>query len=201
MPEPEPRISILDARLAEIDRRLETIQTGLLTEEPAPEAVGATPAATPAAATLRSASDSGGATPITGAPATDEPADTGPASTDKPADTGPAPTDRPTANQLIAELRALTGAHERLLDSMQKLLSASEQALASGSEASSGLAGSVAAPGRELSVSAGPLSSTEALREFERALSLIPEVRQVEVRGYEAGDRAIIDVHLFDRES
>ena len=54
---------------------------------------------------------------------------------------------------------------------------------------------------RELSLSAGPLKSTEALRGFERSLARIPEVREVDVRGYEGGDRAIVDVHLFDSTS
>jgi hypothetical protein len=47
-----------------------------------------------------------------------------------------------------------------------------------------------------VSVSAGPFSSTEALREFERALARIPEVREVNVSGYDATDRAILEVQI-----
>lgn len=45
-------------------------------------------------------------------------------------------------------------------------------------------------------MSAGPFSSTEALREFERALARIPEVREVNVSGYDATDRAILEVQI-----
>jgi hypothetical protein len=48
----------------------------------------------------------------------------------------------------------------------------------------------------ELDVSAGPFTSTDAVREFERELARLPGVRDVMVRGYEPGNRAIIEVQL-----
>ena len=48
----------------------------------------------------------------------------------------------------------------------------------------------------ELDVSAGPFESTDAVREFERELARLPGVREVMLRGYEAGNRAIIEVQL-----
>jgi hypothetical protein len=47
-----------------------------------------------------------------------------------------------------------------------------------------------------VTLSAGPFASLEALHEFERAVSRIPDVRDVAVRGYEGTDRAIIEVRL-----
>jgi hypothetical protein len=41
--------------------------------------------------------------------------------------------------------------------------------------------------------------SVDALRAFERAVSRLPGVREVAVRGYEGADRAIIEVRL-DRD-
>ena len=51
-------------------------------------------------------------------------------------------------------------------------------------------------PAAPVTLSAGPFASIEALHEFEEALSRIPVVRDVAVRGYEGADRAIIDVRL-----
>jgi hypothetical protein len=73
--------------------------------------------------------------------------------------------------------------------------------LLDGYEAVLGRAGAPAAPQpapeREpVSVVAGPFDSTAALREFERALERIPGVREVSVRGYRPGNRAVIEVHL-----
>jgi hypothetical protein len=48
----------------------------------------------------------------------------------------------------------------------------------------------------EFTVSAGPFTSTAALRAFEQTLSGIPGVREVSVRSYEGEDRAIVDVRL-----
>jgi hypothetical protein len=101
------------------------------------------------------------------------------------------------ASELIAELRELTVAHERLLASTRELLSSYADALAGASAGSQ----PSAAPLDEFSVSAGPFTSTEALRDFERALGRLPEVREVAVRGYEGDDRAIVDVHLFEPTS
>jgi hypothetical protein len=48
----------------------------------------------------------------------------------------------------------------------------------------------------EVTLSAGPFATLEALREFEQAVSSLPGVREVAVRGYEGSDRAIIEVRL-----
>jgi hypothetical protein len=47
-----------------------------------------------------------------------------------------------------------------------------------------------------ITVSAGPFPSTEAVHEFEQAVSRIPGVREVAVREYEGADRAVIEVRL-----
>ncbi len=45
-------------------------------------------------------------------------------------------------------------------------------------------------------VSAGPFSTMEAVHLFEQALSGLPEVRRVALRGYAGEDRAVFDVQL-----
>jgi hypothetical protein len=47
-----------------------------------------------------------------------------------------------------------------------------------------------------VTLSAEPFADIEALHEFEEALSRMPRVRDVAVRGDEGADRAIIDVRL-----
>jgi len=53
-------------------------------------------------------------------------------------------------------------------------------------------------PPRDLVISAGPFTGTDGLRAFERALSVMPGVREVMVREYAGEDRAIVDVRLGD---
>ncbi len=48
----------------------------------------------------------------------------------------------------------------------------------------------------DVTVAAGPFVSIDALRSFEHAVSRLPGVRDVAVRGYEGSDRAIIEVRL-----
>ncbi len=55
-------------------------------------------------------------------------------------------------------------------------------------------------PTAVVEVSAGPFPSMDALREFERAVLQLPGVRGVAVRGYETGNRAILEVQL-DQET
>jgi hypothetical protein len=172
----EPReISNFDARLAEIDRRLNLIQTGLAAdledeagvEPPAP----APPAAMPPAA-VGPAPEPRAAEPRAAEPHAVEPGAKTP----------------PTAASLVAELRGLAAAHLRcthaLLAAYERLLTRLEPSAA-------------ASAVREFRVSAGPFADTAALRGFERTLAGIPEVREVAVRGYEGEDRAIVDVQLF----
>jgi hypothetical protein len=126
-----PDKSTLDAHLAEIDRRLRTIQSGLAPTEPVP------------------------VVPPEAAPVPQRLSD--------------APPER-QALELVAELRALVDAHERLLASTRS----------------------------SVSVSVGPFAGTEALRHFEGSLRALPEVRDVAVREFEGSDRAIIDVLLAE---
>jgi hypothetical protein len=164
-----PEKSTLDARLAEIDRRLRAIQSGL-----APAAQAATaqreshpplipPDAAPAPKRL---SDVSGRDPAAPSPA--------------PAAAPAAPADLDQVRDLVARLTVLLERHERLLSRSRELL---------GYRQSAGAVPSV-------SLSAGPFASTEALRRFERSLQGLPEVRSAVVREYEGADRAIVDVHL-----
>jgi len=195
-----PQISILDARLAEIDKRLRTIQTGLVTDAAAPvdAAVTATPTAAPAA-TGRRATD----TPSELPPRVEVPE---PGSSVAGLRAVPAPAADQSLAEAVDELRELAVTHENLLGSMRVLLSDYERALAEARSAPAGraLADTRSAPAgaaageevRSLTVTAGPFTGTEAVREFEQALAALPGVGGVELRGYEGGNRAIVDVHL-----
>jgi hypothetical protein len=48
----------------------------------------------------------------------------------------------------------------------------------------------------EITISAGPFATPEAVRAFVRRLAELPEVREAAIRGYEGDDRALIDVQL-----
>jgi hypothetical protein len=100
MTDAPPEISILDARLAEIDRRLSSIQTGLADDISVRRGV-------PAA---------GHAAPPAGLPPRVEVAE-------------PSPAAAPTAGSLLDQLRSLADAHERVLRSTRELLSAYERVL------------------------------------------------------------------------
>ncbi len=162
-----PEKSILDARLAEIDRRLRTIQSGLA----------------PAAMAARAERDTRApVVPPEAAPVPQRVADL-------PA--RPAGDERPDIGEvarLVAQLTALVQAHERLLASARDLTDRDARDLTDRRRA--------ADAGAAVSVSAGPFAGTEALRRFELALQTLPEVRSAVVREYEGADRAIVDVHL-----
>jgi hypothetical protein len=151
-----PEISILDARLAEIDRRLHSIQTGLVASEP--------PSRLPPPI----------AVPGDGVRASPPPLP---------------PADAHSAAELLIRLREVTAEQEGVLSSMRQLLGTLQRVAATPS------AGPATA-GSPLSVSAGPFASTEALRSFRAALEALPAVKTVELRGFEGGDRAILEVHL-----
>jgi hypothetical protein len=104
----------------------------------------------------------------------------------------PAPPPPPPDPALDAtrEVQALAELSERLVASMRELLAGYERVLASASPRRP----DPAAP--PVTLSAGPFASIEALHEFEEALSRMPGVRDVAVRGYEGTDRAILDVRL-----
>jgi hypothetical protein len=219
----------LDTRLAEIDRRLREIQADLLPErEPRPSRppAGDEPPESPQATeepqrpaeprteteeppTETAGSHRGRSGPLatmlerTGAERREGPQDR----RERPPDRGeepppppprasppppaslppPAPTD---------QLAALTGLHVKLLSSMRDLLEAYQFVLTRtpAPEPPAAEAGTA-----EVSLSAGPFASIEAVRAFERTLAGVPGVREVAVRGYESGDRAIFDVQLSER--
>jgi len=180
----EPQISILDARLAEIDRRLRTIQTGLADDLGAePESEARLPPRI--------------AVPEPGVPPDPEPE---------------APDD--DSGLLIAALRGLISDHARLLDAMGEVLASGQRLLARAevSAPADDRSRSPVAPADDVSpapdapepagspsqvtVIAGPFSSLETVRDFERTLGTLPNVASVQARGYEGGDRTVVDVHL-----
>jgi hypothetical protein len=133
----------------------------------------------------------------------DPPAPPPPPEPPPPLDPPPAPEPRPIPDppppppalpdlallDTARQVEAITELSERLVASMRELRSGYERVLAPGSHRHPGRAAGV-------TLSAGPFASIEALHEFERALSDVPGVRDVAVRGYEGIDRAIIDVRL-----
>jgi hypothetical protein len=170
-----PEKSILDARLAEIDRRLRTIQSELA---PAAEAARAereprAPVIPPEAAPvpMRVAD-------LPARPRAVEPSDR---RGERPDSRGEPPDGREVAG-LVARLTELVQAHQRLLASAREQAERREPI----------------ETGPSVSVSAGPFADTEALRRFEQALQTLPQVRRVAVREYEGADRAIVDVHLSE---
>lgn len=189
----EPQISILDARLAEIDRRLRTIQTGLAGD--AGTASGSGAGLAPKIAVPEPEGRSGLARrPVALAPPV--PGET--RDEEELADEDP--------GLIIAELRGLISDHARLLDAMGVVLASGERLLArvdalapapvpadTGSP-SQGTAG--AGSPSQLTVVAGPFASLHSVRDFERSLETLPNVASVQARGYEGGDRAVVDVRL-----
>ncbi len=196
----EPQISILDARLAEIDRRLRTIQTDLADDSGVEPESGAGLAPRIA---VPEPGETGGIAEGPVAPAPPEPAR--PNEPDDEAVGGGSAADRgpdedPTL--IIAELRGLISDHARLLDGMGDLLARGERLLAPADAPvlaegpSRGQPPAAPASAPPVTVTAGPFSSLEAVRGFERSLQLLPNVVSVHARGFEGGDRAVIDVHL-----
>ena len=88
------------------------------------------------------------------------------------------------------QLQVLSELSERLVASMRELLDGYERILAPKPRPRAEPTSAA------MTLSAGPFVSIEALREFEAALSQLPGVREVTVRGYEGTDRAIIEVRL-----
>jgi hypothetical protein len=80
----------------------------------------------------------------------------------------------------------LTELQSSLLAATRDLLDGYERAVSSASSARR----------HQVSLSAGPFSSTDALHAFEDALGRISAVREVTVRGYDGRDRAILEVEI-----
>jgi erythromycin esterase-like protein len=163
MPEP----SILDARLAEIDRRLRMIQSGL--EPVRDEHDGRAAPEPPALDPLE---------PVQRAPVPENPL----RAARVPPPPGHAGSRDEEVAALTARLSELTTAHERLLATTQNLLIEQADMLAR------------AAP--SVSVTAGPFTDMTALQEFRNALAELPQVREVTVREYVGSEGAVLDVHL-----
>lgn len=89
-------------------------------------------------------------------------------------------------DHLVQQIEDLTALHVSLLSAMSEMLGAFQRTVAQMPQPRSS----------ELTVSAGPFSTVEAVHEFERRLAALPEVREAVVRGYEGEDRALIDVQL-----
>jgi hypothetical protein len=81
--------------------------------------------------------------------------------------------------------------HAKLLASMRELLDAYGLTLQR-------LPPTKISGGAEVALSAGPFTSTAAVRQFERDLTAMPVVREVTVRGYEGENRAMFDVQLHE---
>ena len=161
--------SALGTHLAEMDKLLRDIQIELLpSRDPAPPL--AEPEPEPESAAV--------------AAATPEPP---PAA----AVTAPAATDSP-------QLQSLTELTARLLASMRELLAGYERVLVPSAPAQPPVRRTARyrPDSPDVTLSAAPFASLEALREFEQAVSRLPGVRDVAVRGYEGTDRAIIEVRL-----
>jgi hypothetical protein len=103
------------------------------------------------------------------------------------------------------QLQALSQLAARLLASMRELLDGYEQFLVQIPAVRPPAAAAPHAPTPQqapprdvpdVTVAAGPFVSLDALRSFEHAVSGLPGVRDVAVRGYEGSDRAIIEVRL-----
>jgi hypothetical protein len=173
--------SILDARLAEIDRRLRMIQSGLAPVDDVPD----DPVAEPPPAVPDSLTPS---VPDLLEPPPPPPSLIARRLAPPPVAGGRAAGGREVRDRddeiavLTARLSELTAAHERLLATTQDLLVEQSDLLAR------------AAPA--VSVAAGPFIDTPALQAFQRALTGLPQVREVAVREFVGSEGVILDVHL-----
>lgn len=184
--------SILDVRLAEIDRRLRAIQSGLapVVDAPPPEPP-APPEPSEPPASPASPPPPSSAPPSPPSPAADFLA--GP-----PAPAPPPLTDAlASAEHLTEELRALRGEHEQVIAAARSLLSQLAEQLAQVDPAPGRSPGPPAGP--VAAVTAGPFAEAAALRRFGEAIRALPGVAGVEVREFIGDDRAVLDVHLLPR--
>lgn len=190
MIEPTPRAADLEAGLAEIDRRLRQIQEELLGGEPPPDPPSSPGAkspgrAGPLAAVLQRA-----------ARAAPPPGDEAPSGADRDA-ARRVQDARTQLDDLERQLHALADLRDKLLASIRQLVDGYQAAAQVQPGASVHAGDDPAGHGAaELTVSAGPFASLEAVRSFQRALATLPGVRETSVRGYEGADRAIVDVRL-----
>jgi hypothetical protein len=161
--------SAVGARLVEMDRLLRDIQVELEPDrDPAPVLDHEPPPAPPRA----EAPDPG----TGGAPAASPPV---------------VPVIPEAQNEAFSELTA------RLLASTRELLAGYEQVLVGRTAPQPSRRAVRRRPDSpDVTLSAAPFVNLEALHDFEQAVSGLPGVRDVVIRGYEGTDRAIIEVRL-----
>jgi hypothetical protein len=165
------RVSTLGGHLEELDRLLYDVQAELFPDrEPRPALVTA-------------------AMPDPPPPAPPPPVPPEPPPPPPIPEPPPPPSPPDPALDATPQIQALTELAERLVASMRELLAGYERVLATASRRQPERAAPV-------TLSAGPFADIEALHKFEEALSRMPGVRDVAVRGYEGTDRPIIDVRL-----
>lgn len=160
--------SILDERLAEIDERLRSLQSGLQSVGDGPEDPTDPSPPLPPPTPLRAAAPAG-------VPVAPTAADAPVSDSDPPAGT----------ERIISQLRELGDAHERLLGLHRDLLSQYAELLAQRAMTTA-----------NVSVTAGPFVDGDAVRAFERGLRGLPGVSATTAREYLAGDRVAFDVRI-----
>ena len=180
-----------------MDRLLRGIQVELAPErepEPALEP-GVAPASaaqrTPAMHTALTAALPAPRRPVPPPPLAAAPPPPPPRATPAP----PAATD--LARHLLASIRELLDGYEQVLVQLRSA-DTPRTAPAARAPAPGQPRPPTTARGRDadVTVSAGPFASLDALRAFEQSVARLPGVREVAVRGYEGSDRAIIEVRL-----
>ena len=214
----------LDARLAEIDRRLWEIQAEVAPEriprETRPPAAGPASAAEPTAESEPTAEAGQQPHGRTGPLAallqrarerSLQPPPPPPPVAEPPPPAAPPEPPPPPPPDPAAQIQELATIHDRLLVSLRELLDVYERVLdqaprreliepALPSEPSvPGPVPERADPGaasRQVTLSAGPFASIEALREFEQGLLAMAGVEEVHVRAYEGENRVILEVSL-----
>jgi hypothetical protein len=113
--------------------------------------------------------------------------------------TAPPPADEPSAPLATPDpqLRTASELSAHLVASMRELLAGYERVLVGSAAPPSARRPPRRRPASpDVTVSAAPFRSLDALREFEQAVSRLPGVREVAIQGYEGADRAIIEVRL-----
>jgi hypothetical protein len=111
-----------------------------------------------------------------------------------PARDAPAPLQTPTPGP---QVQVLTEVSSSLLAAMRELLAGYERILV-GCAPPRPIRRAARRPTEspDVTLSAAPFANLDALHAFEQAVSRLPGVRDVAVRGYEGTDRAIIEVRL-----
>jgi hypothetical protein len=187
MPESRPEVTAFESRLAAMDRRLRELQEELTPDDGA-DALSDDFAREPEWLMPER--------PVSERPVSERPVPE-PERPEREPKPGPEAARR-SAPPATTQIDLLAQLYGTLIASVRELLGGYELMASRLAPAPAPLG----EPGRgpdapsEVTVSAGPFTGTAALHDFERALSELPGVRAVALRGYEAGDRAIVDVQL-----